>query len=649
MRLPFWLQVVGVWVLAAALVALPLWLLHERETDAYLERERVELQAALRSTDALLRTMTNQAFADLLERGQLREILSRPYDGPLGGVADFHRDPVLAVGHQTHRSLRNCCGASLHVVGANGESIVHFDARLEQDRVDSVAARPGIERILGNRMGAQGFELDAVGLAYRRVLPIWDGDRPVGAVEAVLQPGDLTTLLRRIGGDALLYHLLLRADALPEVAGGGGSGQWVQSTDLHPDLLEPVQAGRFASRMPHWLEQSSALRSALRESLPRNEPVTALVRDAYGRHVAVVMAPVSDISGNPIGYAASESNAAPIIAWRQQLAFSGGLVFLLVGALGHVALLMVRSRRGASALREQINAITESMGEGVYVLDAHGRVRYVNQAASDLLGYHENEIVGARANALFHDSRGDQGRPADIPGWDVTSTGGTYRSDNHQLQCRDGSSLPISLTVAPLKGREAGVVGVFHDIADRARELSSLKEQVARDPLTGLGNRRMLDTSLQRESIRARRSGEALSLLMLDVDQFKVFNDTFGHPAGDETLRRIATVLEQSVIRSDDLICRYGGEEFAVILPHAGAEAAVIVAERIRMSVEAAGIPQPPEANSPVVTVSVGCATAVGDAVEPALLIARADAGVYRAKRLGRNRVEGGTERGVSL
>lgn len=649
MRLPFWSQVVGVWALAAVVVTVPFWMVHERETDAFLERERVELQAALRSTDALLRTMTNQAFADLLERGQLREILARPYDGPVEGVADFHRDPVLAVGRQTHRSLRNCCGASLHVLGAQGQSIVHFDARLEQQRVEGADERPGIGGALNSRMGAQGFEVNAVGLAYRRILPIWEGDRPVGAVEAVLQPGDLTTLLRRIGGDALLYHLLLRADALPNAARSSSSSQWFQSTDLHPDLLEPVQTGSYGSRMPHWLEQSSALRSALREGLPGNQPVTALVRDAYGRHVAIVMTPVTDIAGNPIGYAASESNAAPIIAWRQQLALSGGLVFLLVGALGHLAMLMVRSRRGASALREQIDAITESMGEGVYVLNASGRVRYVNQAASDLIGYHPSEIVGARANALFHDSRRDLGRPAEIPGWDVTSTGGTYRSDQHQLQCRDGSTLPVSLTVAPLKGPQAGVVAVFHDIADRARELSSLKEQVARDPLTGLGNRRMLDTSLQRESIRARRSGEALSLLMLDVDRFKDFNDTFGHPAGDETLRRIAAVLEECVIRSDDLICRYGGEEFAVILPHAGADAAVIVAERIRAAVEAACIPQPPQADSAVVTVSIGCATAVGEAVEPALLIARADAGVYRAKRLGRNRVEGETERGVSL
>ncbi|WP_290650461.1 sensor domain-containing diguanylate cyclase, partial [Aquisalimonas sp.] len=530
-----------------------------------------------------------------------------------------------------------------------GASIVHFDARLRQSQTDSASDRANIPRAMETRMGTQGFEVTSTGLAYRRILPVWNDRQPVGAVEAVLQPGDLVTLLRRIGGDALLYHVLLRADAVPEALSTGTRAQFLRPTALHPELLEPVQRGSLGSRLPHWLEQSTTLRRALAEGLPSNEPVTALVRDAYGRHVAVVMAPVVGIGGEPLGYTAAESDAAPIIAWRRQLAASAALVFLLVGALGHVGLMMVRSRRGARALREQINAITESMGEGVYVLDGSGRVRYVNQAASELLGYRPDEITGAKANALFWDSGGVKGQPSQIPGWEVLRTGGTYRSDRHELRRRNGTSLPVSLTVAPLRGVEHGVVAVFQDIAERARELSSLKEQAARDPLTGLGNRRMFDASLQRESTRARRARTSLSLLMLDVDNFKLLNDTFGHPAGDDTLRRIAALLQGSVTRAEDLICRYGGEEFAIILPLADADAAALVAERIRAAVEAAAIPQTREAGCPIVTMSIGCATATGPNVEPASLLARADAGVYRAKRLGRNRVERVMEHGGSL
>jgi PAS domain S-box-containing protein len=283
----------------------------------------------------------------------------------------------------------------------------------------------------------------------------------LGEEETVLQPGDLVTLLRRIGSQALLYHVLLRREALPSALDINEGAQRFQATDLHPGLVEPIQTGSLGSRLPHWFQESRSLRHALAEGYADNDPVGTLVRDAYGRHVAVAMVPVEDMAGRPLGYAVSESSAAPVIAWRNQVAISAGVVFLLVGALSNVAVLMVRWRRGARALREQMNAITESMGEGVYVLDATGRVGYVNQAASAMLGYRPDEITGAKANALFYDSSGAQGRPTRIPGWDVLRTGGTYRSDRHELRRRDGTSLPVSLTVSPLRGIRRGVVAVF--------------------------------------------------------------------------------------------------------------------------------------------------------------------------------------------
>ena len=649
MRYGFVVQVAAVWGLAAAVVAVPFWLIQEREVEAFLNREGVELQAALRSTDSLLRTMTNQAFADILGNGELRRFLARAGAPGAADAPETLQATVMNLGVAAHRSLRTCCGASLHVLGANGETIAHFDARLQQEHSANPQRRGQVVEIMNTRMGAQGFEISASGLAYRRVLPVWHEGEPVGAVEAVLQPGDLVTLLRRIGGDALLYHVLLRRDVLPDGLTVDSGSQIFRATELHHGLVEPVQMGGTGSRLPHWLQHAESLRRALADGFDASLPVSALVRDAYGRDVAVAMVPVRDMAGRAIGYAASESSAAPIVAWQRQLLAYAVLGWLLVGALATLVMLVVRSRRGVLALREQMDAITESMGEGVYVLDGQGRVGYVNQAASQMLGYRPDEITGAKANALFYDSAGVQGRPTRIPGWEVLRTGGAYRSERHELRRRDGTSLPVSLTVAPLRGVKNGVVAVFHDIADRARELSSLKEQAARDPLTGLGNRRMLDTSLQRESARAQRTGNPLSLLMLDVDEFKLYNDTFGHPAGDQALRRIGMVLEQSVNRPADLICRYGGEEFAIILPVADADAAVVVAERIRKAVETAQIPHTEGAQRDVVTVSVGCATATGVGVEPALLIARADAGVYRAKSRGRNRVEGVAEPGVSL
>lgn len=653
MRLVFPVQIALLWGLAAVVVALPLWWLYEREVDAFLERERVELRAALRSTDSLLRTMTNQAFADVLRDGRLRPVLAQwsPELEPARRAG--YRERVLEIGRNAHRSLRTCCGASLHVLDARGNSIVHFDARLRDQQSARDRERLEAPALLSTRLGGQGFEVRQTGLAYRRVLPLWHQQRVVGAVEAVLQPGDLVALLRGVGSSALLYHVLVRREALPARQGeadDAGDWQHFRNTTLHPRLFEPVQkGGAGGSRLPHWFEESDSLRQALPEGLPPDESTGALVRDAYGRTVAVAMAPVRDMSGDPLGYAVSESSAASILAWRNQALVAGGLVYLLVGGLATAALVAVRLRRGARALREQMNAITESMGEGVYVLDATGRVIYVNQAASTMLGYRPDEITGAKANALFYDPDGPYQRPDHIPGWEVLKTGGTYRSDRHELRRRDATRLPVALTIAPLRGPRQGVVGVFHDIADRARELSSLKEQAARDPLTNLGNRRMLDATLHRESNTARRTGAPLSLIMIDVDEFKLFNDTFGHQAGDDALKQIAAILEGSVSRASDRICRYGGEEFAIILPATDMEAGSVIAERIRAGVEEAVIPHTQAAQREVVTVSVGYTAANGIEAEPALLIAHADIGVYRAKNRGRNRVEGVMEHGVSL
>jgi diguanylate cyclase (GGDEF)-like protein len=131
-----------------------------------------------------------------------------------------------------------------------------------------------------------------------------------------------------------------------------------------------------------------------------------------------------------------------------------------------------------------------------------------------------------------------------------------------------------------------------------------------------------------------------LSLLLLDADSFKAYNDMYGHPAGDEVLRTIASCIRAGLCRPTDLAARYGGEEFAVLLPGAGPLGAMLVAERIRGEVAARAVPHAAAASG-LVSVSLGVASAVpGDGDQAASLIERADAALYRAKRLGRNRTE---------
>lgn len=174
---------------------------------------------------------------------------------------------------------------------------------------------------------------------------------------------------------------------------------------------------------------------------------------------------------------------------------------------------------------------------------------------------------------------------------------------------------------------------------DRAnRELRRLSSQ---DSLTGIANRRYFDETFGREWRRAARNRKPISLIMGDVDFFKQYNDVYGHQGGDECLIRVAQCLAAQARRPGDSVMRYGGEEFAVLLPETDAPGASMLAEKIRTAVEALAIPHAGSEASKVVTLSAGVASAVpGVAAEKQSdLLQWTDAALYEAKRLGRNRV----------
>ncbi|OON64748.1 diguanylate cyclase [Massilia sp. KIM] len=176
---------------------------------------------------------------------------------------------------------------------------------------------------------------------------------------------------------------------------------------------------------------------------------------------------------------------------------------------------------------------------------------------------------------------------------------------------------------------------------ERLQERNEILTELAeRDGLTGISNRRHFEETLQLEIGRAARTGRPISLIILDVDNFKKYNDRYGHVAGDDCLRRVAAALPGSLARPSDFPARYGGEEFVILLPETGASGAAHVAEKVRLAVMECELAHAD--NCPgVVTVSLGVFTTLIDAAAPpsgAALVAQADQLLYRAKQLGRNR-----------
>lgn len=169
---------------------------------------------------------------------------------------------------------------------------------------------------------------------------------------------------------------------------------------------------------------------------------------------------------------------------------------------------------------------------------------------------------------------------------------------------------------------------------------TDLLEQLSNmDALTQIANRRRFDEMLEHEWKRAGRERTSLSVLLIDIDHFKDFNDHYGHGAGDECLNRVASCLSRSVLRPGDLVARYGGEEFVVVLPATDAEAARLTAERMCSGVRAMNIPHAFSTTAPFLTISVGCATSAncGEG-SPHRLVEAADQNLYRSKESGRNR-----------
>jgi two-component system chemotaxis family response regulator WspR len=187
----------------------------------------------------------------------------------------------------------------------------------------------------------------------------------------------------------------------------------------------------------------------------------------------------------------------------------------------------------------------------------------------------------------------------------------------------------------------------FRALEKSQKELAAANEILEKlsslDGLTGVPNRRRFDEVLKQEWQRSVRHSTALSLIMIDIDFFKLYNDTYGHQGGDECLKRVAKALEDAARRETDVVARYGGEEFAAILPETGSKGASEVAEALRAIIETENIPHESSTVCDHVTISVGVATGLPEkGSSPEHLLAAADQALYKSKEEGRNKVTSG-------
>jgi diguanylate cyclase (GGDEF)-like protein/PAS domain S-box-containing protein len=291
----------------------------------------------------------------------------------------------------------------------------------------------------------------------------------------------------------------------------------------------------------------------------------------------------------------------------------------------------------------------DNLYDGVYFVDPERRILYWNKGAELLTGYPASEVVGSSCGDHILDHRGEGGCQLCAGGCPLAATmqDGRPRSRRVSMRHRDGRRIAVDTHVMPVRdeaGRVVGGVEIFRDASPMvALELANaeLRAVAATDPLTGLANRRQLDAALERHRILLDRTGIPFGLVLIDIDHFKAVNDTLGHAAGDRALVGFAAALGRHC-RPSDLVGRYGGEEFLILVPGIRLAEAARLAERLRGAVAGA----PAEAfGGARLTASFGVVEARPG--EPAAaLTARADAALYAAKAAGRNRVVVGPPQG---
>jgi diguanylate cyclase (GGDEF)-like protein/PAS domain S-box-containing protein len=211
---------------------------------------------------------------------------------------------------------------------------------------------------------------------------------------------------------------------------------------------------------------------------------------------------------------------------------------------------------------------------------------------------------------------------------------------NEEWEFKDGRIVSRDAIPIFVNNQFDGFLWQFKDITEQKRLEKKFKEDSLLDGLTKIPNRRFFDETISKEWSRCARASKSLTIIMLDIDFFKNYNDTYGHQEGDECLIRVAHTIKEGLHRPFDAVCRYGGEEFVVLLPETQQEGGIIIAERIRSAIEALEIPHSTSSVSKWVTCSLGVATVIpSPLIHYDELIRMADKALYTSKTSGRNRV----------
>lgn len=549
-----------------------------------------------------------------------------------------------------------------HFHFADGRSMLRLHApHLADD--DLTPFRPSVLIANTQHREVHGYESGRIVHGFRHVYPLTYRDTAIGSVELSNSFQQIySELIKHVASEDSQYmFIMLKSDLWDKLS--SGHRELYHASVLHDDYLcensmanSYNQLGGTARVTEHTRDLLKHLRthSQLSPGLESGEDFT-LTTDWHDKVYAVLFHSIKNVSGQHAAYILSIHPEPYVQALKTSMIVQFVIAVLFASALTVFQMKLTRAREEQQKTTDFLLTLTEYMGEGLYATDKKGDITFMNQEASRLLGYKADDSLHKNAHDLFHvnDPRHQE---HGCPILDSILNKKTYAHEQNVFQPLTGEPIPVELTCTPFveKGEIAGTITLFHDITlRRQQELElekaqqrlkkanrTLAKQAHIDGLTGIANRRLFDKAMGNLWKAACRNQKPLSLLMIDLDHFKLYNDTYGHLQGDECLRVVADVIQSSCLRPEDFVARYGGEEFVALLPDTNLDDACFIAERIQHNLQEQKIAHIGSPLAKIVTFSIGiCSLQPDVTIDPQVLIDCADSRLYRAKRLGRNRI----------
>ncbi|MDP3300870.1 MAG: diguanylate cyclase [Sulfuricurvum sp.] len=286
--------------------------------------------------------------------------------------------------------------------------------------------------------------------------------------------------------------------------------------------------------------------------------------------------------------------------------------------------------------QDELQSYIDTVDEHVITSETemNGKITYVSKAFERISGYTKDELLGRPHSIVRHPSMAKE-LYEDL--WKTIQSGNKWHGEILNRH-KDGSGYWVDVNISPKYDGDDEIIGyraIRTDITDKKR----IEELSIRDPMTNLFNRRHLTQTLPLEIQKAKRNGQMIAFMILDVDKFKEYNDTYGHQSGDDVLIKIGSVLMSACKRASDFAFRMGGEEFAMFFLPEDTQHALIFADKVRADIQSLGIEHHKNPAADVVTASIGLICAAADDIDVEVLYQAADVALYEAKESGRNRV----------